>query len=208
MRVWGVGVCVCVRRDSFSFLSPQHLSTSLFILLCVYTNKHTSHISQHLRVPSRLVTSSAPQATHQVTQGQARLCSGVEATLSHSPLHSFPTARLFLTCLLLRCCSSSSPLSLSGCEVSGCPLPAQRPVPSAGGEDSARALRGEATGLAPAGCLKPSALCRVSDEQIPSLDEQFPGQEVPRGWAVSVRTPPGKVPGRALLPWGAPYSPG
>lgn len=199
----GGWVCVCVRRDSFSFLFPQHLSTSLFILLCVYTNKHTSHISQHLRVPPRLVTSSTPQATHQVTQGQARLCSGVEATLSHSPLHSFPTARLFLTCLLLRCCSSP-PLSLSGCEVSGCPLPAQRPVPSAGGEDSSRALHGEATGLAPAGCLKPSALCRVSDEQIPSLDEQFPGQEVPRGWAVSVRTPPGKVPGRALLPWGCP----
>lgn len=83
-------------------------------------------------MPPLLVTSSTPQPTHQVTQGQARLCSGVEATLSHSPLHSFQTACLFLTCLLLRCCCSS-PLSLSGCEVSGFPLPAQRPVPSAGG---------------------------------------------------------------------------
>lgn len=63
----------------------------------------------------------------------------------------------------------------------------------------------------PAGCLKAAALCRLNDEQIPSLEEQFPGfggQEAPRGWVVSVRTPPGKAPSWALLPGGCPRCPG
>lgn len=207
MCVGGGGVCVCQTGQFFFSFPPAFIYLTLHSSLCIYKQAYISHFSAPAcATETGNLIRTAGHTPGDAGTGQAVFWGRSNAFSLTSPLIS--NARLFLTCLLLRCCSSSSPLSLSGCEVSGCPLPAQRPVPSAGGEDSARALCGEATGLAPAGCLKPSALCRVSDEPIPSLDEQFPGQEVPRGWAVSVRTPPGKVPGRALLPWGAPYSPG
>lgn len=48
------GVCVCMSDgtvfDFLGFFPPKHLSTSLLFFICVYRQKNTSHISQHLTI--------------------------------------------------------------------------------------------------------------------------------------------------------------
>lgn len=48
-----VWVCVCMSDGTVDFLGffpPKHLSTSLLFFICVYRQKNTSHISQHLTI--------------------------------------------------------------------------------------------------------------------------------------------------------------